>query len=674
MSTCVRYERDAHGIAMLILDLPGKSVNTLSRQMWADLAAAVEQCHRDRPRGVIVASGKPRTFIAGADLFELRAMTDPELHEYLLTGQRILQQLEQLPMPTVAAINGDALGGGLEVALACRMRVCADEPGVKLGLPEVTLGLVPGWGGTVRLARLLGVRQAVAIASGGKPVPPAEALKLGLVDAVVPREQLLSQARELLGKEMPARAAVAATKADLDWLAGVEEELSRKNGSLNPAPARVVRVIRTSAESGTEAGFTAERNGLVELRSTPAGRNLLRLFFLRQNARKEAANLVGGTPRTISRVGVIGGGVMGGGIVQVLVKSGLTVTCVEAEAVASSVQQRLCAALAKEGLTTERLTVSSRLADIAPCDLVIEAILEDFEAKRSLFQQLDSVAAPQTILASNTSSLSITRLAAETSDPSRVVGIHFFNPVPKMPLVEIVRQPCSSADSLATAVGLAGALGKIPIVCNDAPGFIVNRILMPYLSESMRLAGEGVAIDAIDSAVRQWGMPMGPFELLDQIGLDVILGIFRALQPHLGDRIAIPAALEAAVATGWLGRKARVGFYRYPDDRGRSPEIHLELVGRFGRASQSLDATAIQDRCLLPMANEAARVLQEQVTESTDAIDLACITGLGMAGWRGGICQFVRDTGVSVIVSKLQQLAAAHGDRLSPCEYLWKLK
>jgi len=671
MSSCVRYTRDQNNLATLTLDMPGKSVNTLSRQMWTDLDAAISQAERDNPRGLLIVSAKPRTFIAGADLFELRAMTDEELDRYLAEGQRILNRLESLAFPTVAVVAGDALGGGLEVALACRRRVAADDPAVKLGLPEVQLGLCPGWGGTVRLTRLIGAEKALAIATSGKPLAPADALKAGIVDAIAPREKLLSVAEGLLAGE--SRSAPAEGGGALAAIDQSIADLEKRNTSANPAPARIARIIRATVEKGSQVGFDAERVGLVELRKTKAGQNLLRLFFLRQSAKKDAATAAGAAPGKIETVGVIGGGMMGGGIVHVLVKAGFKVVCVEAEAVAPTAAARIKAALEKEGLSADRHEVTSEMEKVGGCDLIIEAISESLPAKEELFKKLDSIAKVSAILATNTSSLSVAKLANAVNDASRVVGLHFFNPVPKMPLVEIVRQPCSSPFAVATAVALATQLGKTPIVCNDAPGFIVNRVLMPYLSESMRLAEDGVAIERIDAAVRRWGMPMGPFELLDQIGLDVMAGIFAALEPHLGERVRVGPLMCAALEAKSLGRKTKRGFYVYPDDRAAKPQVNPSVAAGFAKPDMKPEDEAIQDRCLLPMANEAARVLEEKVTESVDAIDLATITGLGMAGWRGGIVRYVLDTGVSIIASKLQALAAAHGDRLNPSDYLWKM-
>lgn len=666
MSTCVRYTRDesAGGVATLTLDLPGKSVNTLSRQMWADLDAAIARAEADRPPAVRVCSAKPRTFVAGADLFELAAMTDAELDHYLSEGQRILRRLEQLPVPTVAVLNGDALGGGLELALACRYRVSVDDPSIKLGLPEVTLGLCPGWGGVVRSTRLLGPERAAQLAGSGKPVTPAEAKAMGLVDEIAARDDVLRSADALL-RAPTARPPAPATGA---WVTPAEAKPGEE------AKRQVSEIIRLTLERGEPGGFDAERTGLIELRKSRSGKNLLRLFFLRQGARKSAAQSAGGEPRPVTRVGVVGGGMMGAGIVHAFVKAGLPVVCVESgNESAASAADRLRAALSKESLPLDTHVVTTDRNDLKDCDLIVEAVFEDPQVKQELFAALDAIAKPSAVLATNTSSLSVSMLAQTVTDPARVVGLHFFNPVPRMPLVEVVRHPCAAGDVVATAVATAVKLGKTPVVCNDAPGFIVNRILMPYLSESMQLAEDGVAIPAIDSAVRAWGMPMGPFELLDQIGLDVIAGIFRALAPHLTDRVKIPPAVETALSRRWLGRKTKVGFYRYPDERGAKPALHTELAAMLGQGNEPLDDEAIQDRCLLPMANEAARVLEEGVTDSVDAIDLACVTGLGMAGWRGGIVRYVLDTGVSTVASRLQQLGAKHGDRLNPSDHLWKM-
>jgi 3-hydroxyacyl-CoA dehydrogenase/enoyl-CoA hydratase/3-hydroxybutyryl-CoA epimerase len=668
----VRYSRDDHGHATLTLDMPGKSVNTLSRQMWAELDAAIAQAANDKPQSLSIVSAKPKVFIAGADLFELRAMNDSELDQYLADGQRILDRLEKLPFPTIAVIAGDALGGGLEVALACQYRIAADEPGIKLGLPEVQLGICPGWGGTVRTTLLLGAEKAIQLATTGKPVAPADALKMGLIDAVAPRAELLKKAQELFSQSSIVNrySKPADVASIINSIQTAEKKLENKN---LPAPARIVQVIRATAEGGAEAGLAAERRGLIELRATLAGRNLLRLFFLRQSAKKDAATSAGGTAKEVKRVAVIGGGMMGGGIVHAFVKSKIPVVCIESEQVAPLAASRIKSALEKDGLATDSFRVSSNIADVKDAELVIEAIVEDLAAKDSLFKQLDNLSKPTAILATNTSSLSVGKISNALADPCRMVGIHFFNPVPKMPLVEIIRHPCATAESVATAVAVATQLGKTPIVCNDAPGFIVNRILMPYLSESMRLAEEGVSIESIDAAVKNWGMPMGPFELLDQIGLDVIVGIFKALRPHLGDRVEIPSPVMTALERKWLGRKTKIGFYQYSDDRSARPQANAEMVSWLSKATATLDAPSIQDRCLLPMANEAARVLEESVTDSIDAIDLACITGLGMAGWRGGICRYVLDTGVSIIAAKLQALAAKHGDRLNPSKFLWQI-
>lgn len=647
MPETVVFRADSDGIATITIDSPGKSVNTLSRQVWADLNRAIDQAEQGNPRAVIVASGKPKSFIAGADLFEMRAMSDAELHQYLEAGQQILARIEKLPCPTVAAINGDALGGGLEVALACTFRVAADDPAIKIGLPETTLGLVPGWGGTVRLPRIIGLEAALSMLTSGKPVAPAEALKLGLVESLAPRESLHAAARELAVRGGSRRAAAA--PANLKQLLA---DAGKRLDPNYPAAARLIEVVRDSYERGIDAGFARERDALVELRSTDAGRNLMRGFFLRTGAKKAAAEQASGEPYPVSAVAVFGGGTMGSGIAYALLRAGYTVRLIEASAELASKARDRVTKLIDDDIRAGRLDAaknpSSLLSATESCDtldqvdLIIEAIVEDLGAKRTLFERIDKAAKPQAVLATNTSSLSVTEIARSISNPARVIGIHFFNPVPRMPLVEVVKTKLADPRAVATGVAVAIKAGKTPIVVGDGPGFIVNRVLMPYLSEAMNMAQQGVSIESIDDAMRKWGMPMGPFALLDQIGLDVIVGIFKAMRDPLAGRVVLPAQVEDAVASGALGRKSGRGFYVYSSDKKALPVVNEELMlGAHPSPTPADDA--IQARLMKAMRDEADRLLDEGVASSADAIDLATLTGLGVAGFRGGI---TRGTGM----------------------------
>jgi 3-hydroxyacyl-CoA dehydrogenase/enoyl-CoA hydratase/3-hydroxybutyryl-CoA epimerase len=680
--SAVRLETDASGkIVTLWLDLPGKKVNTLSAQMWAELDRAVDEMERTSAAraGVIVASAKPRSFVAGADLLEMRAMDDAQLEIYLQRGQQILNRLAELPIPTVAAINGDALGGGFELALACKRRIAVDDPSIKIGLPETTLGLVPGWGGTIRLPRLIGIAEALKLMLPGKAVSPQVALKLGMVNRIVPREELIDwwktivfdAALEKVSVSIGTVSFAAGASAEPSGPAGppphVEDqepshrakifekfraETRARSGEHLPAPLRLIDIVELSYDKGIEAASDAERRGLIELRNSPAGQNLMRLFFLRTRAKKAAGQQTGGTAREIKSAAVIGGGTMGAGIAHALLRAGIEVDVLELDERSADAAARRIRTLLDDDVQKGRLdlatadkslrqsVVGSDWSALADADFVIEAIVEDLDTKRGVFRRITEHAKPDTILASNTSSLSIAELTAAIKRPERVVGLHFFNPVPKMPLVEVVRAPQSSADALATAVALTSKLGKTPVVVKDSPGFLVNRVLFPQLHAALALAGEGVLIDPVDRAIKAWGMPMGPFTLMDEIGLDVMLLIFDSLTRHFADRFAPPAALRSAVEKKWLGRKLGRGFYVYPSEKGASPTVNAELAEMLSTARTEMPAELIQSRVMEPMAAEAQDVLREGVVDSPDALDLASVLGLGFPAFRGGLATY----------------------------------
>lgn len=641
----VRWEIDPDRVLTVWFDAPEKSVTTLSAAAWDGLDAAVQEIEAVRPVGVVFASAKPRSFIAGADLFELRSLTDEQLDEHLARGQRILDRIAALPMPTVAAINGDALGGGLELTLACRFRVAADDPRAKLGLPETTLGLVPGWGGTIRLPRLIGLEPALSLMLAGKSISPRESMEHGLVDRLVPRDELHAEAKRLAAAGPATHERGQDRGQDLDPAARqavftrCREEIRRRSGDHLPAPLRLIDIVEAGYDAGVAAGAAAERHGLVELRRTAATQNMLRLFFLRTAAKKAAATAAGGTPAPVQRAVVIGGGTMGAGIAVALAAAGVQVHVVEAdERAAAAATARLA------GREKAAVSVTTDWGPLVDADLVVEAVVEDLAAKLDVFRRLDRSARPGVVLASNTSSLSIATLAAAVRDSSRVIGLHFFNPVAKMPLVEVVRPPHAAADAVATGVAVATLAGKTPIVCRDAPGFIVNRVLFPYLRAALLLAEAGADVEVVDAAVRAWGMPMGPFALIDEIGIDVTLSIFRSLEQSFGVRFAPPPLVTAIAARGWLGRKAGRGFYDHPPDGRPVPNPGATLSGtaaaRSGRPADGIDESVVDERLIGPMADEARRLLDEGVVDSTDAIDLATVLGIGFPAFRGGLATY----------------------------------
>ncbi|HET6249990.1 MAG TPA: 3-hydroxyacyl-CoA dehydrogenase NAD-binding domain-containing protein [Tepidisphaeraceae bacterium] len=693
----LRTTKDGDGIVTIVLDAPGKSVNTLSQLMLAELGDALSRVEADPPKGVIFASAKKRSFIAGADLFEIKKMSPEQATKYLADGQTLFTRIEKLPCPTVAAISGDCLGGGFELALACRARVAADDSSINIGLPEVKLGILPGWGGTGRLPRLIGLAEALPLLLAGKTLPPAKAKRARMIDDVVRPEALPAAARRLVKKPPEHRPAPLLHRAatamrftrDKIFQAGRDKTLEQTHGNY-PAPMRLIEVAKAGWENGPQAGFDAERKALVELIDTDVSRNLIRLFFLKQGAKKAIAEQVHAKPADVKYAAVVGGGTMGAGIVYSLARAGIEVRLIEVDPKAVSAglvrvrksfdddvkSGRLSALDAKHAMN--RVVPTTQWTGLHLADIVIEAVVEKMPLKREVFAKLDRLVRPDCVLATNTSSLSVSEMAEATEHPHRVVGLHFFNPVPKMPLVEVVRTASSDEQSLATAAGLAAKIGKTAVMVKDSPGFLVNRILIPYLAEAVAMAGEGISIVDTDTAMKKWGMPMGPFELLDEIGLDVSAHVLKSLGSQIGsDRIPTSPIVDKALERGWLGKKSGTGFYIYANDKAKKkqpPTLNMEMASFCNTNSSAtgvpLDANTIAWRLVLPMVNEAARLLAEGVVESTDAVDLAMVLGTGFAPFRGGLVQFVDAVGVEKIVGEMQALADKQGPRFVPAPLL----
>jgi 3-hydroxyacyl-CoA dehydrogenase/enoyl-CoA hydratase/3-hydroxybutyryl-CoA epimerase len=695
MESAVRTTTDSDNILTVWLDVPGKPVNTCTPQLLAELADAVASLEKSTAAGVIFASAKLRNFNAGADLFTIREMQPAQVAAYLAEGQALFERIARLPMPTVAAINGDCLGGGMELALACTYRVAAADTSISIGLPEVKLGLIPAWGGTTRLPRMIGLTKALPILLAGKTMPPRKAQKSGLVDEVVRPEALLDAAKRLVTSRrdrkhprLAQRLAAGLSPARNRILEAARRQTAGRTFGNYPAPLRLIDVLKTGYDRGFAAGLTAEREALLQLTATDACRNLLRLFFLRQGAKRRATDSVKAKPAEVKYAAVIGGGIMGAGIVHALVRAGIQVRLVEVNPAAVSAALGRIRKLLDEDIATgklDKLAARHAFNRVSPttdwtglglADLVVEAAVEKMDAKREIFARLDSVTRLDAVLVTNTSSLRVSEMAAATAHPGRMIGLHFFNPVNKMPLVEIVRAPASDNASLATAVAVVNRLGKTPVLVNDAPGFLVNRLLIPHLAEALAMATEGVSIPLIDQAMQQWGMPMGPFELLDEIGLDVAMHVLKSLSHIQAHPIALPPAVEQAVAKGWLGKKSGKGFYIHaPEKRGRpsaKPQPHTEFTRLLAPASATAQPSQeeIQWRLVLPMVNEAARALAEGVTDSADDIDLSTVLGLGFAPFRGGLAKFADDTGLENIVRRLDDLAARHGPRFTPAPML----
>jgi 3-hydroxyacyl-CoA dehydrogenase/enoyl-CoA hydratase/3-hydroxybutyryl-CoA epimerase len=659
-----RYHRDADGVGWLVADRQGSSANTLSRAVLESLAAVLDEIERDPPPVLVVHSGKPRGFIAGADIAEFRTLAGPEAaYSLIRTGQAVLARLEALPSASVAALAGFALGGGLELALACRYRMAANDATLALGFPEVRLGIHPGFGGTVRAPRRIGARAALDLMLTGRTVRAAEALKLGLVDGLAPPERLLATAVDL------AREAPRPRRAPfLDRVLGLKAMRSALASKLRlrvaararpahyPAPFAIIDLWSRFGAEGPQA-YEAEARSVARLAATPTARHLVDVYFLQERLKGLAAPAA----MPAVRVHVIGAGVMGGDIAAWCAGRGLSVTLEDRDAArVGAALERARAAFdrhardpADAAAKRARLVADADGRGVADADVVIEAIAEDAAAKAALYAALEPRLKAGALLATNTSSLTLEQLAAGLADPARLVGLHFFNPVAQMPLVEVVHGPATGAAVLAAALAFARQLDKLPLPCASRPGFLVNRILFPYLSEAMLAAGEGIPKDQIDEAAVAFGMPMGPIELADTVGLDVAR--------HVGDVLAAayggprPTVLDPLVAAGQLGRKSGAGLYRWADGKPVR-----EVVSR---AAPPAD---LADRLVLRLVNEAVACLREGVVGDADLVDAGAVFGAGFAPFRGGPLAYARAAGTAAVVGRLDALAARHGPRFAP--------
>jgi 3-hydroxyacyl-CoA dehydrogenase/enoyl-CoA hydratase/3-hydroxybutyryl-CoA epimerase len=692
----VSVETQADSGAVLRLDVAGRSVNVFSRQVLTDLLAALDFLAKLPGLKLVgIRSGKPSGgFAAGADLHDFANIASAaEASALAELGQRVMNRLAELPVPTVALIHGPCLGGALEFVLACDYRLVVDHPKTQLGVPEIQLGLIPGWGGTQRLPRVVGLERALQMMLGGRRLDAVTAWRWGLADAVTRVEDPGSELRrwgevalragKRTRKGLPLRTwrqrLLESTPAGR-WLLfrGAERVLRRRLPDDMSAPYEALQAVRVGLRQGMDAGLAYEREAIGRLSQTPACHNLIHLFFAREQARKPAAERP-----AVRRVGVVGAGTMGAGIAQLAALNGAEVIVQEVnQDFLNQGIQRIRALFDKaveRGLLSREEGQAKRTAvrgttsweGFDDMDLVVEAVVEDLAAKRSVFRELERRVRPTTVLATNTSSLPVSKLQEGLSHPGRVGGLHFFNPVHKMPLVEVVRAPATEEGPLDSLAGWAADLGKTPVIVRDGPGLLVNRILMPYLAEAVRLVGEGMAIDAVDRVMRRFGMPVGPLELLDQVGLDVAAHIARAMQPVLGEQVGPKASFDRLVERGWRGEKSGVGFYRYT---GRRKNVNAEATNvlREGTA-EVVDPDEARDRMVLVMVNEAAACLAEHMAADAATIDLAMVLGTGWAPHRGGPLRFAEDRGYGAVVEHLQELARRYGPRFEPCVELRRL-
>jgi 3-hydroxyacyl-CoA dehydrogenase / enoyl-CoA hydratase / 3-hydroxybutyryl-CoA epimerase len=658
-----RFSVDEDRVAWLEFDKPDATANTLSQAAMIDLDAKLIDLAKLNPTAVVVLSAKPSGFIAGADIKGFVGLQSPaQAYELIRSGQRVIDRLEQLPCPTVAAIHGFALGGGLELALACRYRVAASDAKTTFGFPEVQLGIHPGFGGTVRAVRLLGPLVAMDLMLTGKTIRADKARQIGLVDELVSLAELRNAAKRLaLSAPAPHQAGFVSRLVNMGWvrpfIANKMRKLAQRQAPKQhyPAPYALIDLWQQHGAQGGVA-YEGEARSVAALFCTPTSRNLVRVFLLQDRLK----TMGGKTVEPAAQVHVVGAGVMGGDIATWCAARGMQVSL--QDRAMQYIQPALDRAKAffdkRYPDTTERERVAQRLqADVEAqqvdrADVVIEAIFENADAKKQLYAQLEPKLKPGAILASNTSSIVLETLADGLQDPGRFVGLHFFNPVARMPLVEIIQSRDTRPEVMQAAIAFARQLDKLPVPCRSAPGFVVNRILMPYLNEAMRAADEGVPLSVIDRVATDFGMPMGPIELADVVGLDVCLHVGTILaQTYTRPQAKI---IQTLVSEKKLGKKSGAGFYVWQEGKAVKPPIS---------AAASAD---LEDRLLLSMLNESMAVLREGVVADADLLDAAVIFGTGFAPFRGGPLQYARSLGVGKIVSKLEQLAAKYGAHFKP--------
>lgn len=654
------------GIVVLALDRADSSVNAISRAVMDELEQIVERLAIEKPAGVIIHSAKPSGFAVGADIkaFVEYAKSDT-VQENIEHGQRVFDALARLPCPTVAAVHGACMGGGTELILACRQRIAADDDKTKIALPEVMLGIHPGWGGTARLPRLIGATEALPIMLTGKSLSAKRALALGVVDRLARPEELLVEARLLLRRPQ-ARPFVRRTMAwaSNTWLARqllapmvLRQTAAKVRKEHYPAPFAMIDVWKRGG-SDVRQRLKLEARSVAKLAKTPTAQNLIRIFFLRERLKNQG----GGVDAGIKHVHVVGAGVMGGDIAAWTALRGFEVTLQDREM--KFVQPALDRArqlYEKKLKTPEKIEAASRRlrADVegqgvASADLAIEAIYEDADAKRELYARIEPQFQGDEILASNTSSIPLDQLRTGLKRPEHFLGLHFFNPVAQMPLVEVVRHDRLDPAIERRALAFCKALDKLPIAVKGTPGFLVNRILMPYLLEAMRLYSEGVPGPVLDREAKKFGMPMGPIELADTVGLDVCASVGKELAPFLG--LELPAGLDEKLADGKRGKKDGQGLYVWQDGKPQKPEVESDYV----------TPADLQERMILPMVNEAVACLADGVVDDADLLDAGVIFGTGFAPFRGGPIQYARSEGVDKLRKRLEQLAQRYGERFRP--------
>jgi len=715
-----RLDLGADGVAVVLMDVPGEPVNTLRAEFGEEFSAALDRIENDPAiKAVVIGSGKAEGFLAGADVLMLRSVkTAAEAAALSRGGQKSFDRLEAVgkKKPIVAAIHGAALGGGLELALACTYRIAADEKKTSLGLPEVQLGLIPGAGGTYRLPALIGIAHALDIILAGKSVKAKKAMKLGLVDEVVPRPLLIEIARKRAaelasGMLRPVRTRldfkgglpkILREMADAEVLQAVALEenpigrrilfqqakkamLSKTKGHY-PAPAAALEAVRIGVEDGREAGLRAEADRFGELVVGEVSKRLTEIFFATTSLKKDpGVEEKGVKGKRVESVAMLGAGLMGAGITYVTVEAGIPVRLKDKDDAGLLRGFKQISGLLDESVKRRRITRRERdeklglvtgttdFSGLRHVDVVIEAVFEDLALKQQTVKDVEAAAGEKTIFASNTSSIPIAKIAEGAARPENVIGMHFFSPVNKMPLLEIIRAPKTSSQTVATVVALGKKIGKTVIVVNDGPGFYTSRILAPYMNEASYILAEGAPVEELDKALTDFGFPVGPVTLLDEVGIDVGAKVAKVLHGAFGDRMSPPGSFEKILADGRLGRKAKKGFYVYGDEKTKGPKQVDKTVYDLlphGQKRIALNAQEAVERTVLQLVNEAALCLGEGILRSPRDGDIGAVFGLGFPPFRGGPFRYADTLGIQNVVDKMRRWQDQLGVRFAPAPLL----
>ncbi|MDH4228379.1 MAG: 3-hydroxyacyl-CoA dehydrogenase NAD-binding domain-containing protein [Nitrospirota bacterium] len=677
------------GIITLTIDTPDKAVNVLSGSVLEELSRVLDGLANTKAKGMIVRSAKAG-FIAGADVNEIAGLLDPTKATAMVErGQAVLMQLARLPFPTVAAIHGVCLGGGLELALACTHRVCSDDLSTRMGLPEVKLGIHPGFGGCVRLPRVVGLQKATDWILAGKTVTARQAKKASLVGQAVPREILLDAARRELDRRHAAhhhgglvdRLLTGNPLGRKVFFKQARKMLSAKvRPDHYPAPFAALEVLERIHGLGSVQAHQAEAISCGALAPLAVTKNLIRVFFASEKLKhQDAARMGKADAAAIQRAVVVGAGVMGAGIAGEFAKKGLVVRLADLSDKAVGKGLKGIAKEAKRAgrnagrgeaeRIMSRLLPTTDLKRLGHSDLIIEAVAENMGIKQSLFGDAARQLGDKALLLTNTSSLGITDMFAGVPRPERACGMHFFNPVPKMPLVEVVVGDKTAPETVALVTALSVRIGKLPLIVQECPGFLVNRILMPFINEAMLLLQEGARIEHVDQVLYDFGMPMAAFRLADEVGLDICHHVADVLHSGYGERMTPASGMGRLFDTGRYGRKVGKGFYKYENGKakGVDPETYRLVEGR---GSQSFGDEDVRDRCILAMVAEAARVLEEGIVENADMLDAGMVFGTGFPPFRGGLMRYVEERGAGQVVAVLDRLAQQHGERFVPNQWL----